>query len=594
MQIEQAVSKQQQQNDEEGGVVEVALVTKFGDIVGVLKNPEVYDFRKEEIVSRVWGVIDPGHPYIKHLYDAGDWLLGGEIELFDRIKYHDGLDQYRLTADELLAEFEKKGADVVFAFQTRNPTHAGHAYLMKTARQQLLDMGYENPILWLSPLGGWTKEDDVPLDVRVKQHEAVLKSGMLDPTTTVMAIWPSPMIYAGPTEVEFHAKSRRSSGASFFVVGRDPAGMKASDQALWNPGDDIYDGDHGKYVLKMSPGMGEMELLSFNKVFYDKRDHTMRDKDESRADDFISISGTKMRALARQGARPCPSTIPSDLLAANCIPPGFMVQDGWDIVVDYYQNVDDVDRWVPWSKQLISPPLAGDSTSHGQLGKRDFEVFFHTSSNGAKISPWHDIPLQPGSKKNKKKQQEHSISSENIYNFIVEIPMYSTAKLEVQKELAYNPIKQDLNKDDSVRYYTYGTPFFNYGLLPQTWEDSDELDGEGRMGDNDPLDVMEVGSTPLDIGSVVPVKVLGSLELIDEGEVDHKIIVIRLSDPLAPSISTMDELERHKPGTVANLIHWLKYYKTSDGKPANSLAKVQFIVHHHLLFIYNFSLLILG
>ena len=63
---------------------------------------------------------------------------------------------------------------VVYAFQTRNPTHAGHAYLMKTSREKLLAKGYKNPVLWLSPLGGWTKFDDVPLDVRVKQHEAVL------------------------------------------------------------------------------------------------------------------------------------------------------------------------------------------------------------------------------------------------------------------------------------------------------------------------------------------------------------------------------------------------------------------------------------
>ena len=70
----------------------------------------------------------------------------------------------------MYAEYEAKGADVVFAFQTRNPTHAGHAYLMRTGRERLIAKGYKNPVLWLSPLGGWTKSDDVPLDVRVKQH----------------------------------------------------------------------------------------------------------------------------------------------------------------------------------------------------------------------------------------------------------------------------------------------------------------------------------------------------------------------------------------------------------------------------------------
>ena len=126
----------------------------------------------------MFGVIDPGHPYIKkYINRGGDWLIGGEIELLDRIRYNDGLDKWRLTADELMTEFKKKGADTVYAFQTRNPTHAGHAYLMRSAGEDLKKQGYNNPVLWLSPLGGWTKADDVPLDVRVKQHEEVLKAG---------------------------------------------------------------------------------------------------------------------------------------------------------------------------------------------------------------------------------------------------------------------------------------------------------------------------------------------------------------------------------------------------------------------------------
>ena len=248
----------------------VSLVNKHGKILAILRNPEVYANRKEEIISRIFGVIDNGHPYIQHIYSGGDWLIGGEIELLEKIKYEDGLDQWRLTAPEVMRQFEAKGADAVFAFQTRNPTHAGHAYLMKTSRDLLLKKGYTNPVLWLSPLGGWTKSDDVPLDVRVKQHEAVLAEGMLDQATTVMAIWPAPMIYAGPTEVLFHAKSRRNAGATYFVAGRDPAGMKGSPLAVAHPDDDLYDGNHGRYVLTMSPGQDPMNILPFGPVYYDK------------------------------------------------------------------------------------------------------------------------------------------------------------------------------------------------------------------------------------------------------------------------------------------------------------------------------------
>lgn len=547
---------------EESGSPDVALVTNMGQIVAILKDPEIYNNRKEEIATRMYGVIDMGHPYIKHVYAGGDFLIGGEVELLDRIRYNDGLDQWRKTATELISEFESKGADTVYAFQTRNPTHAGHAYLMRSAGEDLKAKGYKKPVLWLSPLGGWTKDDDVPLDVRIHQHEEVLNAGTthpggLDPETTVMAIWPAPMVYAGPTEVQFHAKSRRSAGASYFVVGRDPAGMKGSDIAVAHPDDDLYDGDHGRYVLQMSPGIGDMKMLSFVKVMYDTADNVMKIPDESRLDDFISISGTKMRLLARNGASLCsPDNIPTDLVEANCIPSGFMVPHGWEGVVDYYKNVEQKERWVPWSKPRVDAPAASGTSHEGLFGSTSFKLS-HVSYD----SWWHSIPLRPNE------------SDPQVINFVVEIPMFVTAKMEVNKEEYGNVIMQDVNKDGTARHYTYGVPFFNYGLIPQTWEDPSLKSPMGFGGDNDPLDVMEVGSGPLEMGSVNPCRILGSLELIDEGETDHKVLCIALSDPDASRINSIADLESVKPGTVDNLVHWLKYYKTSDGKGVNSLAQ---------------------
>jgi 3'-phosphoadenosine 5'-phosphosulfate synthase len=174
---------------------------------------------------------------------------------------------------------------------------------------------------------------------------------------------------------------------------------------------------------------------------------------------------------------------------------------------------------------------------------------------------WHDIPLKPATS-----------TEESVINLVTEIPMYVTAKMEVQKEHSNNVIAQDTNGDGSPRYYTYGVPFFNYGLVPQTWEDPKVKSSAGFGGDNDPLDVMEFGSEPLPMGSVTPCRVLGSLELIDEGETDHKVLCIALTDKDAASIHSMDDLERIKPGTLAKLVDWLKRYKTSDGKGENRLA----------------------
>jgi 3'-phosphoadenosine 5'-phosphosulfate synthase len=366
------------------------------------------------------------------------------------------------------------------------------------------------------------------------------------------------MVYAGPTEVQFHAKSRRSAGASFFVVGRDPAGMKGSPNAVAHPDDDLYDGDHGRYVLQNSPGIGDMQMLSFVKVMYDITDNVMKVPDESRMQDFISISGTKMRLLARNGAVPCSKTnIPTDLVEANCIPSGFMVPKGWDGVVDYYKHVDETERWIPWSQPHVDPPIhSRTKASGGRFGTKSFKL-----EHAEYDSFWHDIPLRP------------SGEASSIINLVTEIPMFMTAKMEVQKKMAGNVISQDTNDDGSARYYTYGTPFFNYGLLPQTWEDPKLKSPTGEGGDNDPLDVIELGSGPLEMGSITPCRVLGEIELIDEGETDHKILCIALSDKDASSVHSLEDLERVKPGHVARLKDWLKRYKTSDGKPENSLAQ---------------------
>lgn len=77
-------------------------------------------------------------------------------------------------------------------------------FLLQDTKRKLLERGYKKPVLLLHPLGGWTKDDDVPLPVRIQQHKAVLRDGILDPETTVLAIFPSPMTYAGPTEVSYH------------------------------------------------------------------------------------------------------------------------------------------------------------------------------------------------------------------------------------------------------------------------------------------------------------------------------------------------------------------------------------------------------
>jgi len=322
------------------GKKDVALVAQStGQVLAILRKPEIYRWRQEEFIARAFGVNDPAHPWIEQWCPSGfKWILGGEIEMLGRIRYHDGLDKFRLTPKELRKEFEKRGADVVLAFQTRNPTHAGHLFLMNDGLRRLKEQGFKKPVLWLSPLGGWSKASDVPLDVRLKQHDAVLKAGVegggLDPANTVLGIWPSPMMYGGPTEVQWHAKSRREAGANFFVVGRDPAGVTGSKDWQTRTGDeDLYDGNHGRFVLAVSPSMNGLGLMSFGKVYYDQTDHKMRAKDKARKKDFLSISGTKMRKMAALGRDFCTTPrVPDDWgKTVSCVPQGFMPVEAWKV-----------------------------------------------------------------------------------------------------------------------------------------------------------------------------------------------------------------------------------------------------------------------
>lgn len=116
-----------------------ALVLRYQDKdLAVLRNPEFYLHRKEERCCRQFGTYDPRHPYVRLIRDSGDWLVGGDLEVLERIRWDDGLDHYRLTPNEIKIKCREIGADVVFAFQLRNPIHNGHALLMQVGAWRLL------------------------------------------------------------------------------------------------------------------------------------------------------------------------------------------------------------------------------------------------------------------------------------------------------------------------------------------------------------------------------------------------------------------------------------------------------------------------
>ncbi|KAK5019588.1 Inorganic pyrophosphatase [Cryomyces antarcticus] len=91
-------------------------------------------------------------------------------------------------------------------------------------------------------------------------------------------------------------------------------------------------------------------------------------------------------------------------------------------------------------------------------------------------------------------------------------------------------------------------------------------------GDNDPLDVCEIGELVATPGEVKQVKILGVMALLDEGETDWKIMVIDVKDPLAPKLNDIEDVERHLPGLLRATNEWFRIYKIPDGKPENQFA----------------------
>ncbi|KAL9060481.1 MAG: hypothetical protein Q9162_000654 [Coniocarpon cinnabarinum] len=192
----------------------------------------------------------------------------------------------------------------------------------------------------------------------------------------------------------------------------------------------------------------------------------------------------------------------------------------------------------------------------------EHRIYLETK-DGVPLSPFHDIPL-------------YANEEQTILNMVVEVPRWTNAKMEISKEEYLNPIKQDVKKG-KLRFVRNCFPhkgyIWNYGAFPQTWEDPNATHPETKAkGDNDPLDVCEIGEAVAVPGQIKQVKVLGVMALLDEGETDWKIMTIDVQDPLAPKLNDIEDVERHLPGLLRATNEWFRIYKIPDGKPENQFA----------------------
>jgi len=196
---------------------------------------------------------------------------------------------------------------------------------------------------------------------------------------------------------------------------------------------------------------------------------------------------------------------------------------------------------------------------------KEYKLYLSDAGQKRILSYWHDVPLLTLTDTTKK-----------TYNMVVEIPRFSQAKFEIHREHLMNPIVQD-REDNHLRFVPNVFPWHghvcNYGAFPQTWENPfHEDEWTGLKGDKDPIDVCEVGGKPVATGTILPVKVLGILGLLDGGETDWKVIVMNSEEAKKKRINTLADLRSQQPGVLEAVRKFFTVYKVPAGKPENVFA----------------------
>ena len=266
---------------------DVALFAGEDHLLGVLHLRQKFRYDKQREAERVYLTADTAHPGVTALFEQGEWLLGGPISLLNRPK-DPPFPNYRLDPALTREAFKRKGWHRVVAFQTRNPIHRAHEYIIKCALETVDG-------LLLHPLVGETKSDDILAEVRMLCYEAMLEH-YFPRTRTMLAVNPAAMRYAGPREAVFHAIIRKNYGCTHFIVGRDHAGVGN------------YYGTYDAHYIFNEFDAESLAItpMFFDHSFYCRRCGAMASNKTCPHDssEHVTLSGTKVRELLAKGELP--------------------------------------------------------------------------------------------------------------------------------------------------------------------------------------------------------------------------------------------------------------------------------------------------
>ncbi|MEZ4575438.1 MAG: sulfate adenylyltransferase [Vampirovibrionales bacterium] len=266
----------------------VALVDPDQRVIAVGQLGQPFELDLHHYAQSVYQTTDGAHPGVAALMAAGNRFAAFELTaLLNRPRRDLSTDRYFLDPAQTRAEIARRGWQTVVAFQTRNPIHRAHEYLIKCAMEPL------DGVL-IHPLVGETKPDDIPADVRMRCYEALVQ-GYFNPERVMLSAFPAAMHYAGPREAVHHMIARKNYGCTHMIIGRDHAGV----------GD--YYGTYDAQVLvdTVADALGIVPL-KFEHAVYSKHCAGMVSMKTApvRKEDTVFLSGSAVRAMLANGQRP--------------------------------------------------------------------------------------------------------------------------------------------------------------------------------------------------------------------------------------------------------------------------------------------------
>ena len=285
-------------------------------VLAVMDVAAVEDVSEEQLdimAINIFGTLDANHPGVATFKGLGRRMVSGPIQVLNFSYFASEFPDTFRTAVEIRDEIAARGWEKVVAFQTRNPMHRAHEELCRMAMEQLDADG-----ILIHMLLGKLKPGDIPADVRDASIRKMVE--IYFPANTVMVTgYGFDMLYAGPREAVLHAVFRQNCGCTHLIVGRDHAGVG-----------DYYGGFDAQIIFdeKVPAGALQLEIFKADHTAYSKKLNKvvmMKDAPDHSKEDFVLLSGTKVREMLGQGIAP---------------PPEFSRPEVAKILSDYYQALD--------------------------------------------------------------------------------------------------------------------------------------------------------------------------------------------------------------------------------------------------------------